>query len=292
MFNTNIKKRLTLSSLLILCLATTNGWAKSSVWKVTKGREHIYIGGTVHILPPSAFPLPKEFDKAYQDSDSIVLEAKLPDASDTAFQRLMTQKMAYSNGQSINDFLSKNTQQQLSSYVSSFGGDMCRLEHLKPGFLLSMFALQEAQRAGLSGEGVDVFYSKKAQQDNKQIVYFETAEFQINMLANLGIGNEETFIKSNLEEMQGFKTMFKDLLSAWRTGNEQQLVELAITPMASDSKSLKTLLIDRNKNWAKQIDNMFSDKDREFVLVGVAHLVGNNSVLDLLKAQGYRVQRL
>lgn len=292
MFNNSIKKRLTLLTLLILSLATTNGWANSSVWKVTKGNEHIYIAGTVHILPPAAFPLPKEFDKAYQDSDSIVLEAKLPDANDTAFQQLMTQKMAYSNGQSINDSLSKSTQQQLNNYVSSLGADMRSFEHLKPGFLFSMFALLEAQRAGLSGEGVDIFYSKKAEQDNKQIAYFETIEFQINMIANLGINNEEQFIKSNLEQMQDFKTMFNALLSAWRSGNEQQLIELAITPMASDSKSLKMLLIDRNKNWAKEINRMFADKDREFVLVGVAHLVGKDSLLNLLKAQGYRVQRL
>jgi len=290
MANNSIKQAFMIASLLILC--TTQVWAKSSVWKVTKGNESIYIGGTVHILPPTAFPLPKEFDKAYQDSDSIVLEAKLPDASDTDFQALMTQQMHYRNGKSINDFLSKSTQQQLNRYVASLGEELFRFEHLKPGFLLSMFTLLEVQRAGLSGEGVDVFYSQKAQQDNKPIAYFETTAFQINMIASLGIDNEEAFIKSNLEQMQGFEEMFKALLTAWRAGNEPQLINLAITPMASDAASVTMLLTDRNKHWVQAINKMFADKEKVFVLVGVAHLVGKNSVLALLKAQGYDVQPL
>jgi hypothetical protein len=37
----------------------------------------LYIGGTVHALPPSAFPLPPEFEKAYNATDTLVLEAKM-----------------------------------------------------------------------------------------------------------------------------------------------------------------------------------------------------------------------
>jgi uncharacterized protein YbaP (TraB family) len=62
--------------------------------------------------------------------------------------------------------------------------------------------------------------------------------------------------------------------------------------MKEDPKTLKALLTDRNQNWIKDIDKMFTDNDREFVLVGVAHLVGRNSVLDLLKTKGYSVEQL
>ena len=66
--------------------------------------------------------------------------------------------------------------------------------------------------------------------------------------------------------------------------------------MKDDPKTIKTLLTDRNKNWLPHIERMFSgngnSSDKEFVLVGVAHLAGNNSVLALLKAKGYRVEKL
>jgi uncharacterized protein YbaP (TraB family) len=284
------------ASLIAMGLVSLTAQAQSSVWKVSKGNDHIFIGGTVHILPPSEFPLPKEFDKAYKNSDSIVLEAKLPDASDAAFQINMMQQMAYGNGKTIGDFISTRTKEKLSHHISTLGVDLAMFEHFKPGFLVTMLALLEAQHAQLSGEGVDIFYSKQAKKDKKSIAYLESAEFQMNMIASMGVGNEESFIKSNLEQMKDFKTMFLALLKAWRVGDEQQLNKLAIKPMKADPKTLKKLLTDRNKNWISHIERMFTgngkSSDTEFVLVGVAHLVGDKSLLALLKAKGYQVSQM
>jgi uncharacterized protein YbaP (TraB family) len=278
------------TSIIAMSLASLAVQAQSSVWKVSKGNDHIFIGGTVHLLPVSEFPLPKEFNQAYSKSDSIVLETKLPDASDTDFQ------MTYGQGQTISDFISVKTKQKLSQYISSLGINLTMLEHFKPGFLLTMLAQFEAQKAQLSGEGVDIFYSKKASRDNKSIAYLESVEFQLEMISNMGIGDEEHFIKSNIRQMEDFKKMFLAVLKAWRVGDEHQLNTLAIGPMKEDPKTLKQLLTDRNKNWIPDIERMFTDtgksSDKEFVLVGVAHLVGDKSVLALLKAKGYRVEKM
>lgn len=284
------------ASLLAVSFVSLTAHAQSSVWKVSKGNDHIFIGGTVHILPPSEFPLPKEFEQAYKESDSIVLEAKLPDASDAEFQMSMMQQMTYGNGKKISNFLTPKTQQQLNDYVSSLGVNLAMFEHFKPGFLVTMLALLEAKKAQLSGEGVDIFYSKQANKDNKNIAYLESAEFQMNMIADMGIGDEEHFIKSNIEQMKDFKAMFTGLLKAWREGDDKQLHKLAIIPMKEDPKTFKKLLTDRNRTWISHIERMFADNgkstDKEFVLVGVAHLAGDKSVLTLLKNKGYRVEKL
>lgn len=102
---------------LFVSFVENNAWAKPSVWKVSQGDDYIFIGGTVHILPPAEFPLSKEFDKAYKSSDSIVLEAKLSDASDSAFQMQLMQQMAYSNGKTMADFLSKSSHKQFSQIL-------------------------------------------------------------------------------------------------------------------------------------------------------------------------------
>jgi uncharacterized protein YbaP (TraB family) len=296
MVNTTGKNLFIGVMLLITSFISLNTFAESSVWKVSKGGDHVFIGGTVHILPVSEFPLPKEFDIAYKESDSIVLETKLPDASDTAFQMKMMQQMAYGNGKTINDFLSKRTQKKLSQYLTNLGVDMMMFERFKPGFLVTMLAMLEAQQAQLSGEGVDIFYSKQASRDKKSIAYLESAEFQMDMIANMGKGNEDRFIQSNLEQMKDFKAMFLGLLKAWRAGDMKQLDKLAIKPMQDDPKTIKILLTDRNRNWIPHIERMFADNGKgskkEFVLVGVAHLVGKDNVLALLKAKGYRIKQL
>jgi hypothetical protein len=287
-----IKKNVASITVIFASLMSAQVWAESSVWKVTKGNDYIFIGGTVHILPPSEFPLPAEFEQAYKKSDAIVLEAKLPDPSDSSFQMKMMLTMAYSDGKTITEFISPKTQQQLSNYVTSLGADFAMFAGFKPGFLMTMLTMLEAQKSQLSGEGVDMFYSKKASTDNKAIEYFETADFQMNMIAQMGMGNEEKFVKSNLKQMQDFKSVFLGLLKAWRAGNTEQLNKLALEPMKEDPETVKLMLTDRNKNWIKDIDQMFTDNDKEFVLVGVAHLVGEDSVLDLLKAKGYQISKI
>ena len=60
-----------LATLLSLCLftATLALQAQSSVWKVSKGGNTLYIGGTSHLLRTSDYPLPAEFDLAYAAAD-------------------------------------------------------------------------------------------------------------------------------------------------------------------------------------------------------------------------------
>jgi len=287
------KQSLVAGLLMLSALLPATTQADSSVWKVSKNNDHIFIGGTVHILPPSAFPLPKEFEYAYNNTHSIALETKLPEQSDTGFQMKMMQQMTYENGDLLKDFISTRTYQELSRYVKTLGADLAMFEQFKPGFLMTMLAMLEVEKAQLSGEGVDAFYSTKANTDKKPIAYFEEVSFQLSMIANMGAGDEERFIKSSLSQMRDFKTLFTGLLAAWRAGNEQQLYELGIKPMEDDPSTIDALLIQRNKNWIPHIERMFTnDSHKEFVLVGVAHLVGRDSVLALLKAQGYNIEKI
>jgi len=270
--------------------------AKSSVWKVSKGNDFVYIAGTIHILPPAEYPLPKAFNQAYKATSSLVLETKLPDESDMALQVQMMQAMMYKNGQNLKSVLSKRTYKKLQEYVAALGADLALFELFKPGALVSMLAMLEAQKAQLSGEGVDMHFNKRAIADNKSVAYFETVEFQMNMLANMGRGHEDKFIKSNLKQMADFKPMFLKLIKAWRRGDTDKLTRLAIKPMQDDPKTLKTLLTDRNRNWIPHIERMFDDNgnnsEKELILVGIAHLIGNDNVLSLLKNKGYRVDQL
>jgi hypothetical protein len=53
-----------------------------------------------------------------------------------------------------------------------------------------------------------------------------------------------------------------------------------------------SLLLQRNLNWVPQIESMLRDADTEFVLVGAAHLVGDQGLLDLLSRKGFQVKQL
>ncbi len=52
----------------------------------------------------------------------------------------------------------------------------------------------------------------------------------------------------------------------------------------------RTLVVDRNRRWADQIQQLLGDDKRIFIVVGVGHLVGPDSVPALLRARGIKVE--
>ena len=52
------------------------------------------------------------------------------------------------------------------------------------------------------------------------------------------------------------------------------------------------LVVERNRTWMPQIEALFNRPTPAFIVVGAAHLVGPDGLIDPLKARGYTVQQL
>jgi uncharacterized protein YbaP (TraB family) len=52
----------------------------------------------------------------------------------------------------------------------------------------------------------------------------------------------------------------------------------------------KRLVTDRNARWAAKLDQRLKGKGRTVVVVGVGHLIGEDSLPDRLRALGYSVK--
>lgn len=266
--------------------------SKSSVWKVSKGEDTVLVGGTIHILPVSEFPLPTQFDQAYKQSDTVILEAKLPSPTDREAQMKMMKGMMYANGENIKQHISAETAARLTDYFASIGGNFEQMAGFRPGPLSTVIVMMEAQRAGIAGEGVDAYYSQIATRDQKPMEYLETLDFQLQLMANMGEGEEDHMLNQNLDYAPKVGELIKEMIVAWRAGDTEALNKLAIEKMKEDSpKSYDAMMTQRNIDWVPKIEAMFGDADKELVLVGVGHLVGEDSVLKMLEAKGYKVER-
>ena len=53
----------------------------------------------------------------------------------------------------------------------------------------------------------------------------------------------------------------------------------------------QNFIVKRNKAWVPQIEAMIKAKEIEMILVGVLHLAGEDSVLNQLKALGYKIEQ-
>ena len=53
----------------------------------------------------------------------------------------------------------------------------------------------------------------------------------------------------------------------------------------------RKVIDDRNQRWLPQIESLLSRGENALIVVGAAHLVGKNGVIELLKGRGYRVEQ-
>ena len=167
------------------------------------------------------------------------------------------------------------------------------LEKFKPGMVVSTLQLLEFQKMGFTPQGVDNYFNTKAIGDAKTLGQLETIEQQIGFLAAMGEGNESEFILLSLRDLEETEAVMEEMIRAWREGDNDKLAEMFIADMQEEAPELyDSLLLQRNLNWVPQIESMVRGADTEFVLVGAAHLVGDQGLLDLLSRKGFQVKQL
>lgn len=279
--------------LLLLVLWSSQSFSETSLWRVSKGAHSLFIGGTIHVLRKTDFPLPAAFDDAFNQSSKLVFETDIAATENPEFGQQMMQRLMYSDGRTLKDGLSHKVYQQLEKYCSERGVPILMFQQMRPPIAVITLMMLELQRLGISNTGVDSHYFQRAQAEQKIIGELETTTEQLEFLANLGKGREDDFVRYSLKDMQQLETVMRDLTAAWREGDQSKMAALSLDEMRKEFPNMyQQLLAGRNKNWLPRIELMLNDPGVELVLVGALHLVGDDGVLTLLRERGYRVEQL
>jgi len=285
-------QRSVLGILLVLC-ACTFATAESSVWKAQNKDSIIYLGGTFHILRDSDFPLPSEFEKAYQASDRVAFETDMSAIQDPSTQQKILAKSMYSDGSTLASHLSPKAYKQLKSFCDANGVPLQALSKFKPGLVMTTLALLELTKLEVHHKGVDAFFYEQAQKDHKTINALESVDDQIDFLVSMADGMEDDFVLRSIEEMRSMSDFFEKMATAWRKGDVGSLEELMVSDLKKQQPLLyQRLIVDRNRSWLPFIDAQRKSPRPIFILVGAAHLVGPDGLIAELKKRGYRVNKL
>jgi len=282
---------LTVLSSIILTLCNS-AHAKTSLWKVSKDNNYLYIGGTIHILGKNDYPLPPEYEKSYKDSKTVILETDLQKMESLDFQMKMIDTLSYQNSETIKDHLNKETLSELENYLKKNNIPLFTVQKFKPGMIVSLLTVTELKKLGIDSEGVDSFFNSKAIKDQKGLGELETIEEQLSFLSSMGEKNTNEFILYTLRDLKEFPKLFSDLKNAWLTGDMSTMNTIGIQPMLKDfPETYETLIKKRNNAWVPKIEAMFKTNEVEMVLVGALHLAGPDSVLTQLESLGYKIEQ-
>ena len=280
--------------ILVLSVCTAGSvCADASVWSVTDGNNTVYLGGTVHFLRASDFPLPEEYEQAYQAASEIYFETDIAAMTDVSVQTQMLQQLTYNDERTLKTVLTQEAYTALSDYAVSKNIPMMVLDKFKPGLLITTLQILEVQSMGFTPQGVDTYFTARAIGDAKSLGQLEAVQEQIEFIAAMGKGNESEFVLLSLRDLDQTRELMDEMVQAWRVGNNARLEKLFVEDMRSETPELyDSLLLQRNLMWIPLIDQMLDDGDTEFVLVGAAHLVGEDGLLELLANKGYEIRQL
>ena len=288
-------KRLLLACLIMACamLLPASSFAQTSVWQVSKGDSTIYLAGTIHLLRQQDYPLPAAFEQAFDASQSLHFETDIGAMSDMGLQQRMLLQLTYQDGRTLSTVLSAEAYTALSEYAAGTGIPLAMLQTFKPGLLISTLSVMEFQKLGFTPQGVDAYFYSKAMGEGKSRGELETIDEQIAMLASMGDGYESEFVMYSIRDFAQLGSAIESMVQAWREGNMESLRAEFVAPMLTETPDLyESLLVNRNNAWMPKIEAMLDTDETEFVLVGVAHLVGEHGLITMLQSTGYEVVQL
>ncbi|MDR1614165.1 MAG: TraB/GumN family protein [Campylobacteraceae bacterium] len=276
-------------SLLLILLSITFAFAQSSVWKITKGENFIYLGGSVHTLRAEDYPLPKEFDTAFDRSDVLVFEADIDEANNPEFIQKMAQFMILPDGKTLKTVLGKKTYELLEAKCKEMGMPIELMGNFTPFAIANILVIAQIQKLGFTDQGVDKYYLQKAKKEGRKTEFFETIEYQMKLFYDFGMIGDE-YILQTIDDLNILKDVMPSIITEWRKGTSQT-IDKATKEMKEKFPNLyKAIIVDRNKNWLTQIEKYLTTKDVEFIIVGAGHMQGDEGLLKSLKDRGYKVE--
>lgn len=279
------------SFFIALLFSLSNLFAQSSVWKISDGIHTMYLGGTIHVLRASDYPLPIEFDEAYSEADYVVFETDLSSENTLILQKILTQKMILPMGQTLGDKLSPQTYRELKRYLDSQGYSIAQFDRLEPWAVMLTLTQLKLSSIGIDQSGVDSHYRNRAVNDHLPQRYLESIQEQSAIITEIGQGEEDAMILQTLSDMKELSTMITWMVEDWRQGKTERLErELVDEMMVESPKMYRRVLQERNGIWMKTLVRMMKEEQRGFVLVGAMHLLGSDGLLEQFRKQGYKVE--
>ena len=286
---------LTLLGLCFLSLAVIgqlSAQEKSFLWKVDSDRNSLYILGSIHLLNKEAYPLKQSIENAFEQTNKLVLEIDLHSAKPERIQQLMLQKSASTDGAFLQRNVSDETYESVARRANELGLDIRLLNSFKPWIVATTMAAVKLEKLGFDPKlGVDRYFAERAIQSNKPTLGLETAEFQLDLFDRFSPKDQELLLRQSMNEMDRLEQNVAQIVRAWKSGDVGSLEKHLLAGMRDYPEIHRKVIDDRNRRWLPQIEGLLSRGENALIIVGAAHLVGNNGVIQLLKGRGYKVEQ-
>ena len=284
-------------SVFVTCVALTSLHAHAAtrnfIWKATKANGVVYLVGSVHLLTADYYPLDPAFDEAFKTTDLLVEELDMREMLAPASQMQLLTRGMLPAGQTLDKVLSPETFNAVVKKFSDLGMPVEPMKQFKPWLLSLTLQGLEWQKAGFDADlGLDKHFFDMAVAQGKTVQGLETLSFQLAQFDEMSMAMQDRLLAETLKELETTKASFVRMADAWRVGNAPEIERIVLRDLKADPQMYERLLLNRNRSWLPKIEALFARSKPSFVVVGAAHLVGTDGLLQMLRAKGYTVEQL
>lgn len=273
------------------------------LWKVSDKDNAVYLLGSFHLLRPGDYPLSSDADAAFADAERVLFELSPEEMRSPALPQLMAQAAIRTDGKTLQQDLDTETWARFEAWgrtnqatLQQMGLSPQMLTVFEPWFIAVTISIVEMTKQGLDPKlGLDNHFMDQALAAGKPTGGLERAQEQIAVLDGMDATEQRQFLAESLQEAEKGAAETQRLHAAWRRGDAEELWNGMVADMRTQYPRLyQRINVDRNDAWVPKIRRILDQPgdDDALVVVGALHLLGDDGVVEKLRARGYQVERI
>src|SRR5690606_7875574 len=147
-----------------------------------------------------------------------------------------------------------------------------------------------AQSGIRADSGIERYLLGKAATDAKEVLGLETIDEQLAVFDGLPASEQQALLVQTLQEIESLGASVDELLDAWRDGRLDTLADELSAEFERFPALYDALVVARNRAWIDPLAAHLEAPEPRLVVVGALHLIGEHSVVDLLRERGLSVE--
>jgi uncharacterized protein YbaP (TraB family) len=272
---------------LLLCITVRADGALHSLWELHGKHNTVYLLGSIHVLRQSDYPLAPAVLDAYRDAKSLLMEVNLEEVSSERVQAEMLASAVLPEGKTLPDVLGKERYGRAEALAHEVGVDLSLFDQFAPWFAAEAISQLQLTELGFQAEsGVEMYFMERARTDGKSVAGLETVHDQISLFQSMSMDTQAEYLVSSLEQAHDLPKEVDTMVRAWQRGDTQWFADQLKSELGQDPRLYQSVLVTRNRKWIPKIEALLNEDKNYLVIVGTGHLVGRDSVIDLLKKDG------
>ncbi len=265
-----------------------------ALWEFNHGDARVFVAGSVHILKPGFYPLPRQFTDAYAKTDHLVLEVDTAALTTTEIQQQSLKYGMLPTGQTLSGVLPRELHSELGIALAEYGLPIAQFEPFKPNLVTQQLTVFALISVGYTPDsGLESYFRGRV--GERQILQLESMDFQLDLLLNVDLPTQVDMTRATLAQLGEFEGATADLISAWLAGDDETFGKLMAAQNGETPnvrKFMRKLIEERNHSMTDTIIGYMNQGGSYFVLVGTGHITGEEGIPALLQKAGYKGRRI